>query len=449
MSEYSRNFAVLMKILVVGSGAREHAICKALSKSKERPTILSFCNTHNPGIADVSVRMEMGDLLDLQHLQEFAKQEKPDFAIIGPEDPIAAGAADTLAEVGIPSIAPTKRLARIESSKSFTRKLIRKYEIAGNPKYQVFFEEEGMLEFAKECGEIVVKFDGLAGGKGVRVQGDHFSTVEEGLTYAKECLKESGKVLLEEKIVGQEFSLMFFSDGETLVPMPVVQDNKRALVDDEGPNTGGMGSISNANHSLPFLTQKDIDQAKEITTKVIGALQAECEEKYKGIIFGGFIATKDGVRLVEYNARFGDPESLNVFSVLASDFVDICKAILEGTLKKMEVEFYEQATVCKYIVPEGYPLKPVKDVPILIDNAKIPEEVELFYGNVDVLEGKLLLKGSRAVAMVGIADSLPEAQYLSEEATRAVEGPVFHREDIGTGRLLRKRKEMMEQLRKA
>lgn len=437
-----------MKILVVGSGAREHALCKALSKSKERPSIVAFCDTHNAGIAHLSSRIEIGDISDMKHLQKIAQEEKPDFAIIGPESPIAEGAADVLAEIGVPSIAPTKRLARIESSKSFTRKLIHKYEITGNPKYQVFFEEEGMLEFAKECGEIVVKFDGLAGGKGVRVQGDHFSTLEEGLIYAKECIKESGKVLLEEKLVGQEFSLMFFSDGETIVPMPVVQDNKRALVDDEGPNTGGMGSISDANHTLPFLLQKDIDEAKEMTTKVIGALQAECEEKYKGIIFGGFIATKNGVRLVEYNARFGDPEALNILPILASDFVSVCTAILEGNLKKMEVEFYEQATVCKYIVPEGYPVKPVKDVPIVIDDSKIPEEVELFYGNVDVLEGRFLLKGSRAVAVVGIADSLPEAQYLAEEATKAVEGPVFHREDIGTGRLLRKRKEMMDLLRK-
>ena len=208
-----------------------------------------------------------------------------------------------------------------------------------------------MLEFAKECGEIVVKFDGLAGGKGVRVQGDHFSTVEEGLTYAKECLKRiGGKVLLEEKLLDKNFSHVF-SDGETLVPMPVVQDNKRALVDDEGPNTGGMGSISDANHSLPFLTQKILIRQRN-HHKVIGALQAECEEKYKGIIFGGFIATKDGVRLVEYNARFGDPESLNVFSVLASDFVDICKAILEGTLKKWKWNFMSKQRYVSTLSPK-------------------------------------------------------------------------------------------------
>ncbi len=436
-----------MKILVLGNGAREHAICQALGKSSKNPEVISYANAHNPGIAQIAKTVEIGDLMDFQHLTRFAKNEKPDFAILGPDDPIATGAADELNKIGIPSVGPTKKLARLESSKSFARKLLDKYDVPGNPKHKTFFTEEGIREFSQECGEIVIKYDGLAGGKGVQVQGDHFSTLDEGLAYAQECLRKSGKVVIEEKLIGQEFSLMFFVDGNSLTPMPAVQDNKRAFVNDRGPNTGGMGTISDADHSLPFLTPKDIQQAKDISIRAIGALQAECDEPFKGILFGGFMVTKKGVKLIEYNVRFGDPESLNVLPLLSTDFVDVCEAIIGGTLAETNVEFFQQATVCKYVVPEGYPDTPVKDVAIVLDESEVPEEVEIFYASVDKKNNELLLQGSRAIAFTGIADTLAEAQYLAETATKAVKGPVFHREDIGTAELITSRIEMMKKIR--
>lgn len=437
-----------MKILVLGNGAREHAICETLSRSKKNPDIICFAGANNPGIAEICTKIEIGNVMDFDHLKQFAQTEKPDFAILGPDDPIAAGAADALKTIGIASVAPTKKLAQLESSKSFTRKLLEKYEVPGNPKFKTFYSTEGLEEFAKECGEIVVKFDGLAGGKGVQVQGDHFPDIASGLDYAKECIQKDGKVVLEEKLVGQEFSLLFFSDGKTLAPMPIVQDNKRAFVHDKGPNTGGMGTVSDANHSLPFLTEKDVQEAKEISIQAMGALQAECNEAFTGILFGGFMATKNGVRLIEYNVRFGDPEALNVLPLLSTDFVEICEAILAGTLEKVNIEFFAQATVCKYVVPQGYPDIPITDEKITIDFNALPENVEIFFRSVEEKDGSFYLKGSRAVAFTAVADTIAEAQYLAEKATQTVSGPVFHREDIGTAELLNSRKAMMDALRK-
>jgi phosphoribosylamine--glycine ligase len=440
-------FLKKMKILVLGNGGREHAICKALQKSNRRPDIICFANANNPGIAKIASTIEIGNLMDFAHLIQFAKKEKPDFAILGPDDPIAAGAADELKKIGIESIGPTKKLARLESSKSFTRKLLHKYEIFGNPKFKTFFETEGMEAFAKECGEIVVKFDGLAGGKGVKVQGDHFSNHAQGIQFAHKCLEKSGKVVIEEKLIGQEFSLMFFVDGQSLSPMPVVQDNKRAFSGDKGENTGGMGAVSGKNHMLPFLTEQDIEQAKKIAGDTIGALQAECDEKFKGILFGGFMTTKDGVRLIEFNVRFGDPEALNVLPLLHTDFVDVCEAILNEQLDKINIEFINQATVCKYIVPEGYPESPVKNIPVIFDASELPEEVEVFFASVEQKNDALFLKGSRAIGFTAMADTLSEAQYLAESAIKCVTGPVFHREDIGTAKLMQERTEMMEKIR--
>jgi len=363
------------------------------------------------------------------------------------DDPIAEGGADALQKVGIRSIAPSKSLARLESSKSFTRKLLEKYDVEGNPKFRTFFSEEGMEDFSKSCGEIVVKYDGLAGGKGVQVQGDHFQTFEEGLKFARECLSKSGKVVIEEKMVGQEFSLLYFCDGTSMVPMPIVQDNKRALEDDRGPNTGGMGTVSQRNFSLPFLRSSDIQQANTIAMNSMAALQAECGETFVGILYGGFMATKDGVRLVEFNVRFGDPEALNILPLLSTDFVEVCEAMLSGSLSSISVDFLQQATVCKYVVPEGYPDAPAKNVPIEIDESSIPENVEVFYASVEEKEDKIFLKGSRAIAFTGIADTIAEAQFLAEEATKSVTGPVFHRSDIGTEALMKKRSNMMDRIR--
>ena len=436
------------KILLLGNGAREHAIAEAFDRSPQHVEIFTIGSAVNPKIKELSAEYVVGDATDLDFVREFALKVKPDFALIGPEAPIAAGVVDMLMENEIPSCSPMRTVARLESSKSFTRDLVAKYQIPGNPKFKVFFDEKGLSEMFDELGDdFVVKADGLMGGKGVKVSGDHLNGREEGLAYARKCLQEGDRVVVEEKLVGQEFSLMSFCDGVNTIEMPPIQDHKRAYEDDKGPNTGGMGSYSDANHSLPFLRPSDLIEAREITKAVAQALREETGTLFKGIMYGGFIATADGVRLIEYNARFGDPEAMNVLPLLKSDFVEICEATINGTLDQIEagVEFEKKATVCKYVVPNGYPDNPCKGDKITVGD--VPPGVRVYYASVDQRDDGLYLSGSRAIAFVGVADTLEEAEKLAESAVGAVEGPVFYRKDIGTSQLVQKRIDHMKELR--
>ena len=432
-----------MKIMLVGNGAREHAMAEALKKSPKCDELIVYASAVNPGIRDLASIYHVGNLGDMQAIQAFADENKPDFAVIGPENPLADGVVDILGLIGIPCASPTKTLAQVESSKSFTRELLAKHNVPGGPKFKTFTSTDGMMEFANELEEIVVKADGLKGGKGVHVMGDHFETLEDGVMIAKQAVEEDGKVVIEEKFVGQEFSLMSFVDGENVVDMPPIQDHKRAFEGDTGPNTGGMGTY-NYPENLPFLTQKDLDDAHEINVQTVKDCKEECG-LYKGVLYGGFIAVKDGVRLIEYNVRLGDPEAMNVFSLLETDFVDICQAIIKGNLNELDIKFSKKATVCKYAVPEGYPTSPVKGERIKI--GELPDGVKVFYAAVDEVDGELILTGSRAVAFVGIADTIEEAEQLAQKAVENVEGPIFYRKDIGTQELIQKKVEMMKNLR--
>lgn len=436
-----------MNILVVGSGAREHAITKALSRSLNNPAIFCIGTSYNPGIQALTKDYCVANFCDTTVVQQQAQKWLIDLAIIGPEAPLEQGLADVLWDSGIKVIGPKKALAQIETSKSYTRNLMKKYNISGLPKFKNFNDLNGVQEFLYELGldNFVVKANGLMAGKGVKVAGDHLHTFAEALDFCQDIFEQNQSLVIEEKLIGQEFSFMFFSDGTTLVPMPIVQDNKRAFENDTGPNTGGMGSYSMADHSLPFLTQKDIDQAFKISQDIITSLMAEEKNKYIGILYGGFIATAKGVYVIEFNARFGDPESLNVLSILVSDFVDLCKAMVDGELQEHLVDFANMATVCKYMVPDGYPDNPVKDAEIDIVNVKDKEN--LYLAAVNARENKLYATGSRSVAYVGIATSLVEAERKSEAAIQLVKGPLFHRKDIGTETMITKRIEFMRKLR--
>ena len=435
-----------MMILLIGSGAREHAIARALARSPQKPTTVCFASNNNPGIQELSAYFTMGDIKNPQAVVSFAQQYGADLAIIGPEAPLEVGVADALLDAGISTVGPKKALAQIETSKGFTRDLLKKYNIPSCPRYRVFSSLDGVSEILSELGEkYVVKFDGLMGGKGVKVAGDHLLSHDDAISYCREIIKRGGKFVIEEKLIGQEFSLMSFSDGDHLAHMPPVQDHKRAYVGDTGPNTGGMGSYSDSNHLLPFLTEEDIVQAQEFNQATIDALKKEFWEGYKGILYGGFIATVDGVKLIEYNARLGDPEGMNVLPLLESDFVEVCLGIVNGNLNQKDISFRNQATVCKYAVPEGYPDSPVKGEPI--DISEITETSQLYYASVDMQDGQLYEAGSRTVAYVGIAETLSEAEAKAEAEISKVRGPLFHRTDIGTEELIQKRVEHMYKLR--
>ena len=440
-----------MKVLLITSSARGHAIADALSRSPQHPEITALCTSRNPGIRKLAIEQHVLDIMDFNKVLEIARNSKPDFAFIGPEDPMGAGLTDALEDAGIPTVAPRKSLARIESSKGFTRELLQKYGIDASPKFKVFGSPEvsSMSTFIDHNlkGDFVIKYDALKGGKGVKVSGEHLHSTKEGVAYAKECIEECGKVVIEEKLIGQEFSLLSFVTGTKCIDMPAVQDHKRAYEADTGPNTGGMGTYSDSNHSLPFLTKEDLERASEVNRLTAQALLKECGEPFVGILYGGFIAVKDGVRLIEYNARFGDPEALNILPLLSSDLIEICQGMLSGELTDSMVTFDHKATVCMYITPQGYPENKDQRGKV-VTFPKVPPNARIFYGDLcEEEDGTLKLGGSRTAGFVGIGDTITEAQQVAQKLCEQVKGPVRFRSDIGTPDIVQRRIDMLNELR--
>jgi len=427
-----------INVLIIGSGAREHAICKSIKNSKIKNNIFCLASNYNPGIANISKNIQIANINDKKIVLRYSLEKNIHLAIIGPENPLEAGIADILHLNNINVVGPKKNLAQIETSKIFTRNLLTKYDINGCPKYKSFDKINGLKKILNELGnDFVVKYDGLAGGKGVKVSGDHLKSHDEAIEYCNEIINKGGKFIIEEKLYGEEFSLMSFSDGKNLKHMPIVQDHKRAYDGDLGPNTGGMGSYSSENHMLPFLSEDHVNKAKEINNNIAISIKNELNEPYKGILYGGFMITKDGIKVIEYNARFGDPEVMNVLQILKSDFLEICLAICEENLGGLSIEFKNLATVCKYAVPNGYPENPIKGEKINISNLK--SQNNLFFGSVNYLNNELLEAGSRTLAYVGVGNSISKAEKIAEKSISLIKGPLFHRKDIGTKKLLLKK----------
>ena len=438
-------------VLLIGNGAREHAIAEVVMRSDKNPHLFAYMKTNNPGIASLAAQVRIGRYNEPEAIIAFAKETGTELAVIGPEDPLSHGIVDELMAAGIPAVGPTKVLARLETSKSFTRNLLEKYGIHGNPRFRNFASIEGIETFCAEIPGIVIKPDGLTGGKGVLVQGDHFQTRAEALDHCRSILKTHPSVTIEEKLEGEEFSLQCLCDGRTVVATPPVQDHKRRFIDDRGPNTGGMGSYSCPDHLLPFLDSAAVAEGLEITRKVAAAIRRETGVPYKGIMYGGFMVTATGVKLIEYNARFGDPEAMNILPLLRTDFIDVCRAIIDGTLDRLDIVFEKKATVCKYVVPIGYGL-PEENPETASTSARIEigavRGARLYYSSIDQRPDGFYMTSSRAIGVVGIAESLEEAERTAEDAVSAIHGRVDHRPDIGTEPLIRKRIQHMKMINK-
>lgn len=439
-------------IILVGKDARTDAIASALLESRNALRLVGLSELEIPGLrAKCSPLLIADNLTDTSWLADVVSQHAPALAVIGPEEPLEAGYADEFERLGVPTFGPRKALAAIESSKSFARRLLDRHDIPGNPESRLFETEDGLASYVRDLDSFVVKPDGLTGGKGVRVQGDHFQTHDEGLAYARQLLASDGRVQIEEKLIGEEFSLQTITDGETVIHCPAVQDHKRAFEGDCGPNTGGMGSYSCPDHSLPFLDDADLAEARAINERVIEVLGSDSGFPYHGVLYGGFIATRDGVKLIEYNCRFGDPEAMNVLPLLQADFVELAYKTAIGRLHEVRAEFAPLATVCKYVVPENYP-----DRTPAGQRIHVPDDLQAGAGNArwywaaSRQEGdSVTMTGSRAGAVVGIGESVDDAERIAEDAVRRIGGALRHRKDIGTAALVSRRVAHMRELRGA
>lgn len=438
-----------MRVLVIGGGGRECAAVDAFGRSGSE--IYALMKNANPGIISKVAGYSLADERDTEKVLEFALKNKIELAFVGPEAPLEAGVTDVLEKAGIPCASPTKSAARIETSKAFMRDLLDRYGIKGNLGHASFDNSEDAEKYLKTVDhEIVVKPVGLTGGKGVKVQGEHLRNFEETMDYVNEIFDNNiggAGVILEEKAVGEEFTQMVFCDGKNIASLPLVQDHKRAYEGDTGPNTGGMGSYSDADHLLPFLTEKDRLDALTILKDIVAAMEKEgCP--YRGTMYGQFMLTKTGPKIIEINARFGDPEAMNVLPILEDSFEEICAGMASGSLPK-NIRFGKKATVCKYVVPRGYGTKSESGHAIDVDSAAVEKcGSRAFYANVDMKDGKIVTGTSRSVGVVGIAGTIEKANENCECALKhVVSDAVFVRHDIGTRELINRRIEHMKEIR--
>jgi phosphoribosylamine---glycine ligase len=436
-----------MRVLVVGGGAREHAIVRALSKAFAE--VVAVSSNANPGIDALAQATLRADPTDGAAVTRFAQSQKVDYAVIGPEAPLAAGVSDALRAVQIPVVGPSKAAAQIESSKAFTRELLARYQVEHVPKFAIARNPaEVDTGIASLGGPFVVKPPGLTAGKGVWVQGLDFSATQQGADYAKGLTAGGASVILEEKLEGEEFSLMAFVTDSGIYPMPVVQDYKRAQEGDKGGNTGGMGSYSQRDHLLPFLSRENYDTALGVLQQTVQALQKE-GLPYRGILYGGFMHTARGPLLLEFNARFGDPEGINVLTLYEEgDFAQLLYGVATGKVDPNLVRFRLRATVVKYVVPPGYGGSARAGGVVSLDEPKIESDgVHVFYGSVDAVgSSQVRFTTSRGIALVGEASAIHEAGTRVEEALKSVKGDFYVRHDIGSKEDLARRTEHMRKI---
>lgn len=405
-----------MRILVIGRGGREHAIVWALRKSEKVKQI--YCAPGNVGIAQLAECVNIAES-QFEELAQYATDAAIDLVVVGPDDPLADGIVDVFEAKQIPVFGPRKNAAIIEGSKTFMKDLLRKYNIP-TAAYEKFDDYESALAYLrKQSVPIVIKADGLAAGKGVTVA----YTMEEAEKALQETMvgkvfgNAGNQVVIEEFMAGQEMSILAFVDGETVRPMTPAQDHKPAFDGDKGPNTGGMGTYS----PLPHIPQQIIDEAIETIVKPTAKAMVSEGRPFKGVLFAGLMITPDGKpKTVEFNARFGDPETQVVLPRLKTDLVDIFLAVVEGRLDQMEIEWSEEAAVCVILASGGYPASYPKGLPISgLD--EVQDALVFHAGTARNAEGQIATNGGRVLGVVGLGTTIAEARakaYADAERIR-------------------------------
>lgn len=413
-----------MKIMVVGGGGREHAIIKKIKENKDVEKIYALPG--NGGMAKDAELVNIG-ATDIEKAVEFAVENKIDYAVVAPDDPLVLGMVDALEEKGIPCFGPRKNAAIIEGSKVFSKDLMKKYNIP-TAQYEVFTDADEALKYVESCPiPTVVKADGLALGKGVIIAmtRDEAKNAVVSIMKDKQFGKSGDSIVIEEFLTGPEVSVLSFTDGKTVVPMISSMDHKRAGDNDTGLNTGGMGTVA----PNPYYTKAIADECMEkIFLPTIEAMNKE-GRTFKGCLYFGLMLTEKGPKVIEYNCRFGDPETQVVLPLLESDLLTVMKAVTDETLADCEVEFSDKSACCVIMASKGYPVKYEKGYEITI-----PEEVEdnVYVAGAKLENGKLLTNGGRVLGVTKIADTLEQAIALSYNAVEKVcFGNAYYRRDIG------------------
>ncbi len=418
-----------MKVMIVGGGGREHAIAMSVAKSSKVEKI--YCLPGNAGIEEVAECAPIGPM-EFEKIRDFAKEKKIDLAVIGMDDPLVGGLTDVLEEAGIRTFGPRKNAAILEGSKAFSKDLMKKYNIpaAAYENFDNAEEAVSYLETAKY--PIVLKADGLALGKGVLIC-NSFEEAKEGvkeIMLDKKFGASGNTMVVEEFMTGREVSVLSFVDGKTVKTMTSAQDHKRAKDGDEGLNTGGMGTFSPS----PFYTEEIAAYCEQhIFQPTVDAMRAEGRE-FKGIIFFGLMLTEDGPKVLEYNARFGDPEAQVVLPRMKTDIVDVMEACIDGTLDQVNLEFEDNAAVCVVLASDGYPVAYEKGIPITgFENFKDKEGYYCFHAGTKKNEkGEIVTNGGRVLGITAKGADLKEARKNAYEATEWISfANKYMRHDIG------------------
>lgn len=415
-----------MNVLVIGSGGREHTICWALSKSKNTDKI--YCLPGNGGISEIAECVPI-NVMDFDAIIKFVEEHKDiELTVVAPDDPLAAGLVDRLEERGHRAFGPKANAAIIEASKAFSKQLMKKYGIP-TADYEEFDDYSKAVEYLKKAKyPLVVKADGLALGKGVII----CNNKEEGLLAAKEMMvdskfKDAGKtVIVEEFMTGQEVSILSFCDGKTVVPMVNARDHKRAYDNDEGLNTGGMGTFS---PSAIYTPEIEREVMEKIILPTVDAMNKE-GRPFKGVLYFGLMLTDSGAKVVEYNARFGDPETQVVLPRLKTDILDIFNAVADGTLDKIDIQWNDNACVCVVMASGGYPESYEKGKEIAIGD--VDKDILLFHAGTKYVDGKLVTSGGRVLGVTAMGKNISEAREKAYANVKKISfDGAFYRSDIG------------------
>ena len=412
-------------VLVVGGGGRCHAIVDALSHSSRVGKI--YCAPGNAGIAAQAECVPLKDT-QVEQLRDFALERGVDLTVVGPEVSLAAGIADVFTAAGLRIFGPSKDAAAIESSKDFAKRLMARYGVP-TAAYRTFEDYDSALDYVRGGSfPVVLKYDGLAAGKGVVIP----ENLEEAESTLKDMLLDDrfgkGKVVVEEFLTGPEFSFMCFVDGERVFPMPLSQDHKRAFEGDKGPNTGGMGAYS----PLPFITDEDREYAMEHIMKPVASAMVKEGRPFKGVLYGGLMKTPAGIKVIEFNCRFGDPETEVVLPLLKSDIYDIFSAVVDGS-PMPEIQWDTKASMGFVMASSGYPGSYEKGYVIEgLEDALSDPDVRIYHMGTAEKDGRTVTAGGRVLMVIGSGETLVEARDRALGAVGKIRcGNLFYRRDIG------------------